>query len=199
MANVFGVIGNTLRTASGLTFDIANPTPEMVRIEDIAHALSRICRFGGHVEVEWYSVAEHCLLCAELAHRDKLPPEAKLAVLLHDAAEAYIGDVIKPLKVMLPEYDAIEAGVEAAVAAALEVDFIGHAETIKRYDHAMLVNEKNLLIRDSHTFCFDGEKQFPNRLQRHEFKCLPPRGAQSCFLFYHQVLMKELGRTAQAT
>lgn len=156
--NVFGVIGNTLRTASGVTFCIANPDPAMVNVFDIAHALSRICRFGGHVTVEHYSVAEHCLNCLSLARRNCESREVQLAVLMHDAAEAYIGDVIKPLKILMPEYGEIERRVERVIGQAFSIDFELHAEAIRKYDHALLVAEKNAFLRNGClSFKFDGE------------------------------------------
>ena len=78
-------------TASGLGFDPEDPKPEAIVIEDIAHALSNICRFGGHTG-SFYSVAQHSVLVS-------LHTNAKFARagLMHDASEAYIGDIIRPV------------------------------------------------------------------------------------------------------
>lgn len=100
-----------IQTWSGRTFDLTDPDPDTVDVDDIAHALSLMCRFTGHVR-EHYSVAQHCVIVSGL-----VPPEHALAGLLHDAPEAYIGDVSRPLKALLPEYRVIEQGVWAAVAA----------------------------------------------------------------------------------
>lgn len=86
---------------SGLKFFPLNPREEDILIQDIAFALSNICRFGGHVQ--FTSVAEHCCRVS-----DHLPANLKLLGLLHDAEEAYIGDCVRPLKYQMPNY--IEAG-----------------------------------------------------------------------------------------
>lgn len=85
-----------LLTASGALVDVANPRPEDVRIVDIAHHLSRLCRFNGAVLYQPYSVAQHSLMVSEL-----VPQEMALVGLLHDAAEAYLGDVSTPVKAVL--------------------------------------------------------------------------------------------------
>lgn len=87
-----------IQTATGGRFYPLDPRPEDVRIEDIAHGLANICRFGGQC-TPFYSVAQHSLLVASL-----VPPEDQRWALLHDASEAYIGDVIRPFK-RCPEFE----------------------------------------------------------------------------------------------
>lgn len=118
-----------IETASGIKFDLLDPQPEMISAYDIAHALSKLCRFGGHCH-QFYSVAEHSRhvydvigIDAFQSDPDQLPRESLLlAALLHDASEAYCVDVPRPLKAMLAGYKEIEHRIQCAVAAAFGFD-----------------------------------------------------------------------------
>ena len=137
----FGIIGNTIKVSAGHYVDLSEPDPETIDIESIAAGLSKTCRFGGHCD-HFYSVAQHSVNCYLLALDGCVTGSALRAILLHDAAEAYIGDVVKPLKVMLPDYMAIESKLEAAIEKALNVSFSENRDVIKHYDRAMLKIEK---------------------------------------------------------
>ncbi|RUV69652.1 MAG: hypothetical protein EOR26_05075 [Mesorhizobium sp.] len=104
-------VGGSLYTFSGKRFWPLDPMPDELVIEDIAHALSLQCRYGGHC-VRFYSVAEHSVHLA----RHVSPPN-RLWALLHDASEAYLADVPRPVKSHLTGYRDAEAGVMAAVVA----------------------------------------------------------------------------------
>ena len=106
-------------TASGRAFWCFDPDPGEIRVYDMAAQLSRLCRFNGAIrdDIDLYSVAQHCCLVS-----DHLSPELKFEGLLHDAHEAYIGDMIKPMKMNLnlaavegDPWKRIEARVERAV------------------------------------------------------------------------------------
>ncbi|HCG7534071.1 TPA: hypothetical protein NJ418_004439 [Vibrio parahaemolyticus] len=106
--------------------------PFKADIESIAFALAHINRYTGHVGQ--YSVAQHCVLVSE-----QLPKELKLSGLLHDAPEAYIGDVSKPLKSLLPEYQKIEQFYHAEIDRQFNVTTEHGA--IKEADLRMLITE----------------------------------------------------------
>lgn len=92
-----------ITTCSGRHFDPVNPDSDAIVIEDIAHALSYLCRGNGHVK-QFLSVGQHCLRCAREAQARGASPRLILACLLHDAGEAYLSDVPRPFKQTLPLY-----------------------------------------------------------------------------------------------
>jgi hypothetical protein len=128
--------GDWMQTVTGRQFWPMDPRSHEVFIEDIAHGLSMICRFGGHCR-RFYSVAEHSVLIARAA-----APEHKLWALLHDASEAYIGDQIRPLKKQLAGYREAEQKIMRAIC----VRFGLHLElpaSVKALDLALLMDERD--------------------------------------------------------
>lgn len=108
-----------IETYTGKYLDYSDPKPEQINISDIAHALSNICRFGGHSR-QFYSVAEHALLVRELVIEEGYP-YLGLAALHHDSHEAYIGDVPTPLKHHLgSSYSRLRVKIDAAIGEWLD-------------------------------------------------------------------------------
>ena len=148
----FGCVGSTIRLVGGAYLDLLNPDLATLSLFDVSIPLSNLCRFGGQIE-RFYSVAEHSVACAERARQEGLPPAVQLACLMHDAAEAFVGDVVRPLKNLIaPLYRPIEKRIEAAVGKRFGVDFTSTAEHWKRIDGAMLIAERRAL------FAADGVK-----------------------------------------
>lgn len=131
-----------ISTFKGNRFYPAEPRIDGIDIEDIAHGLAYQCRFNGQTR-EFYSVAQHSLMVASL-----VPPAWARAALLHDAAEAYLGDMVKPLKLLVPDFNRIEAAVTDLIAAEFGVDFSDYAP-IKRADLIALATEKRDLMPNS--------------------------------------------------
>jgi len=131
-------------THSGKHFDLSDPQPDMVDVLDIAHGLSFCCRFAG--QCSWfYSVAQHSVAVSEL-----VAPELGLEGLLHDAAEAYIGDITRPLKLLLPDFRAIERRVDAAIRAAFDLPS-SHSPEVARADQILLATERRDLMPEDPT------------------------------------------------
>ena len=129
----------TIVLHSGNTFDFLNPDVESFTIEDIAHALGQLCRFNGHT-TKFYSVAQHLVLSSFL-----VPKEHALAALLHDAHEAFVGDVVTPLKLLLPDFKKIEDHIEEIVLAKFGLPF-PLDPCVKHADLKMLCTEKRDLL-----------------------------------------------------
>jgi hypothetical protein len=128
-------------TFSGKKFDPFDPDPDQIVIEDIAHALSNICRFTGHSLV-FYSVAEHSVLASQYA-----PEGFKLSALLHDASEAYLMDLARPIKHHpdMKLYREVEEKVEAVVAEKFGLPHPMPPE-VKEVDNRLLISEAQILL-----------------------------------------------------
>ncbi len=106
--------GEPITTYTGIDFYILDPRPEDVADADIAHALSLMCRANGHF-TRFYSVAQHCLNCLKEARARGLTERLQMAVLIHDASEAYISDITRPVKQYLPTYIDYEHNIQTMI------------------------------------------------------------------------------------
>ena len=129
-----------MQTYSGRKFWPVDPRPEEIFIEDIAHALSLTCRYGGHCE-RFYSVAEHCVLVSQV-----VPPEMALMGLLHDATETYCADIIRPLKPYLAGYKDVEDALWTAIAERFDLEY-EMPPCVKEADNALLLAEQAQIMK----------------------------------------------------
>jgi hypothetical protein len=119
-------------TVSGVEIDINNVKPTDISIMDITIGLSNVCRWGGQIE-KFYSVAQHSVMVSRLA-----PQELKMAALMHDASEAYLGDVISPLKYILGRsYKDIEMRFTQSIYTHFNIG-IDEIKEVKEFDLKML-------------------------------------------------------------
>lgn len=142
-----------LITHSGRKVHVRDPEPDDIVLGDIAHALAHLCRFGGHVR-HFYSVAQHSVRVSHLVDKR----EAR-AGLLHDAAEAYIGDVIRPLKRELADYKAIESAFEECIAVRFGV--LLDTPGVKLADMRALYTERCVLQPEATARALSGELSWP--------------------------------------
>ena len=139
---------SVMNTYSGRKFDPMKIAPEDVYLEDIAHALSLVCRGGG--QIRWfYSVGQHSINCAHEALARGWSDRMALACLLHDASECYISDVIRPVKVHLQNYLEIESMIMDAIWEKFHLDDLTDEENQKwkQIDNEILELELKTLMK----------------------------------------------------
>lgn len=134
--------GNWMQTYTGRAYWPIDPRADEVCIEDIAHALSNICRYTGHCS-RFYSVAEHSVLVSALA-----PPEYAFVALMHDATEAYVNDIARPLKPSLKNYQEIEELNWLAICRKFGMN-PKLPQIVKDIDTALCLTEKAALMGPS--------------------------------------------------
>lgn len=125
----------SIQLASGRFFDFQAVGVKDITIEDIAASLAKLCRFTGHCKT-FYSVAQHSVLVSKL-----VPPEHALTGLLHDATEAYINDLSRPLKLINPQYVEYEHRLWPTIAAKFDLPD-EMPRCIKEADNIALVSER---------------------------------------------------------
>jgi len=143
-------MSNYITTYTGKHLKPTDPDPEMICIEDIAHALSLICRANGHVHTFW-SVGQHCINCALEAKARGYSDRVILACLLHDASECYLSDFPSPFKEDLPEYRVLEN----RLLDIIYTKYLGSAlspeehKQMKEIDNAMLWYDLSYLLHET--------------------------------------------------
>lgn len=177
-----------LPTCTGRRVHLVNPQPEEIDIEDIAHALSHTCRFAGHVPVH-FSVAQHSVLVSELL--GKHGPDVALWGLLHDASEAYLHDLTRPLKRALQDdsHGWKYGELERRMMAAICVRFRLHSAMpplVKAADNAVLAAELRDLLHQPLATCvlWAGAQPMKRTIKPH---C--PEAAKDIFLVRFEKLV----------
>jgi 5'-deoxynucleotidase YfbR-like HD superfamily hydrolase len=161
-------------TYTGKHFYFQEPTANMICIEDIAHALSMLCRFGGHVK-KFYSVAQHSVFVSEIC-----PPELALEGLMHDATEAYFGDVVTPLKDLIPEYQLMENNLHKVINKKYKIRLNQKTwKKIKTFDKIALVTEKRDLKPNSSRWTLE---DFDYKPHERVIVAVSPEEAENMFL-----------------
>lgn len=142
-------MSNYITTYTGLHFYPTEPNPDGLRMEDIAHALSLLCRGNGHTKT-FFSVGQHCLHCAREAQARGYSRRVALACLLHDASEAYLSDVPRPFKQTMPQYRVLEN----QLLDVIYTKFLGapltdeEAALVKQIDDDMLYFDLRALLNE---------------------------------------------------
>lgn len=138
---------DTIRVASGHYVNLKNPRPETIKIEDIAHALANIARFGGHYPVH-LSVATHSLAVEARLAKLKKPAKCRLHGLLHDAAEAYIHDVPTPVKKLMTGYYGIEQQFLDVIFAKYGIEEHEFQQDVAEADEYVFQVEWSLMVNN---------------------------------------------------
>lgn len=181
-------------TCKGRQFFLSHPTFD---IEEIAHATSMQCRYTGHTK-DFYSVAEHGVLVANIIAWEGGSLELQFEGLMHDAHEAYVSDVASPWKAAMPQYRVVEEGVEAALRKWAGLKGTIHP-TVKRADWLALFVEAEQALRPGITAEWlepeVGMKDYAAELlynsARFMIQYLEPRAAKRVWLFnYHRLRNK---------
>lgn len=173
----------SIQTFTGREFNLLDPSGNVCDIRDIAHALSNIGRYCGHTRVH-YSVAQHCVQVSYL-----VPRHLRLEGLLHDSPEAYIGDVAKPLKELLPDYKTVESRMEEFVLGCFGIDAHAMPPEIKTADVISLVTEQRDLMHGPDPVIM---KAYGVQPLAKRIRPLTPRKAEKLFLNRYYEIMADL-------
>lgn len=160
---------NSIKTYSGIYFSYKEMNPDTILIEDIAHALSNIARWGGH-SPKFYSVAQHCCWC----HDTIKEPDEAFERLMHDSTETYLGDCPSPLKSLLPNYKYLENCLSLVIAQKFGYNY-PYSSNTKFVDKCALEYEwKNMRLKDNIEYWSPerAKLEFLERFYKHRVKIL---------------------------
>ncbi len=164
----------------GSRLSFLNPEPDAVKIEDIACALARQARFNGHTRF-FYSVGQHSCLGAQVSPTK----DVALQMLFHDATEAYVGDLVSPVKALLPDFEIIESRIHWAIAQKFGLEY-PMPKIVKQIDRRLLATEiRDLITKDLKSWNIKEDEPF-------DFPIIPwpPEVTEARFLELARELMK---------
>ena len=136
-----------IELVSGKQFYFGAPTDDMIQVEDVAYALSYLCRYNGHTK-RHYSVAEHCVLMADWVKRHGGGPRECLTALHHDDAEYIIGDLARPVKNKIPQFKELETLLDEAIAKKFGTIY-PFPDWLKELDARILRDERTAIMNPS--------------------------------------------------
>jgi hypothetical protein len=170
---------NWILTHTGKSFHLFEPDADMIDPRDISHSLAHLCRFNGHTR-EFYSVAQHSCIVADL-----VPEEHKLAALLHDAPEAYLGDLTRPLKQRMHAYQTFEYAAWQRICERFDLPLFLPACIHQANMIALATERRDLMPTDPAIWdCLVGIQPMAEIIR--------PWPAAEARLTYHQRLMDQL-------
>ena len=185
---------NWIETATGQKFDPTNPRLTAYNTRDIAPALSKICRYNGQTKM-FYSVAEHSVHLARYLQKQGHNRFIVRTALMHDASEAYVGDLVVCMKHLLPEFKKMEERVMECISETFGLIY-PIPEIVHQVDQRILVDERDFLMSDS------GNNWPCDTLERLgiNIQCWSPPQAQQEFMSTYRStsIMDSLGRQASA-
>lgn len=179
-------MNDCLLTYSKVWFDTLNPNPEDVLIEDIAHALSMMTRANGHFP-KFFSVAQHSIQCAREAVARHYVPAVCMACLLHDASEAYLSDITRPVKKNMTMYLQIEEQLQSCIYNK----FVGYVPGGEEQVLIDSIDDACLYYEFKHFMNLELAPSAPVMMSRPEFTVMEMKDVEDEFLeLYRELLQK---------
>ena len=168
-------LGDFIITYKKIEFWPLDPRESEINIEDIAHALSLLCRYNGHCKF-MYSIAEHSIRVSYI-----LPPELALCGLLHDASEAYLSDIPSPTKIFMPQYKEWENNIQSVVYRKFGLPEVESIK-VKEADRILLVTEMRDLLPSGLMPNWEVAKQGIIPLEKRINRTMSPKVSEKIFL-----------------
>lgn len=166
-----------VRMVSGVLIDLANPKPHELLIDDIAWSLAKIIRYNGNIPYD-YTVARHSVIMSHY-----VPPEYAMEALLHDAGEAYCGDIIKPLKRLHPDLELFEDNITGLIMQK----FNDGKQVFKRptskhlYEKSDVIEHADVLIYQHECYRFNRPGQYVAGMHNAERAAMTENGLMSLY------------------